>query len=354
MSSPRVAFDVTPLLSGGTGIARYVTQLGSSLEERGVVVRRYGIGRAQHRVPEGTRRLRVPLRVVERSWTLGGPPRIEQLTGPVDIVHSTNLVVPRSHHPIVVTVYDTAPLDHPGLHPPRTDRRFRTMMDALSRAAAIVTVSKAVATDLERHGVAPELLDTIYLGRTQLPPPRPMPIDLPFLLTVGAQVPRKDQATLVRAFAEADLGEVLLALAGPEGEETAHLRAIASELGVIDRVLFLGAVDDGQLAWLYRAALAFCFPSVGEGFVTPIVEAMAAGLPVIASDIPPTVEIAGGVALLHAVGDVAGCRTHLEDVVQEPGRRERLAQAGRERAERFTWDRTAVETEALYERVLGR
>jgi glycosyltransferase involved in cell wall biosynthesis len=353
MSPVRVAFDVTPVFSGRTGIARYVRQLADGFAGTDVELRRYGIGRAQREVPPGTRHLRVPLRLVQRSWNLGGPPRVERLTGDIDVVHSTSLIVPRSRRPIVVTVYDTAPLDHPDLHPPRTVRGFAAMMRRLPRAAAVIAVSEAVASDLARHGVDRSRVVVTYLGRTAFPDPRPVDVAAPFLLTVGEQVSRKDQATLVQAFAKADLDDVRLVLAGPEGIETPRLRQMVADLGVEDRVEFLGAIDDAELAWLYGSALAYCFPSVAEGFVTPIVEAMGEGLPVVASEIPPTVEIAGGVALVHPVGDVAACAAALERVVHEPGLRDELARLGRERASRFTWANTATQTMTAYERALS-
>ncbi|MGI8663271.1 MAG: glycosyltransferase family 4 protein [Acidimicrobiales bacterium] len=352
MSPLSVAYDVTPVLSGRTGIARYVTELSRGLESNGVDVRRYGVGRAQFPAPARTKHLRVPLRAVQRSWSAGGPPLIERLSGAVDIVHSTSLVVPRSRRPIVVTIYDTAPLDHPDLHSARTVRGFETLMHDLPRAAAVLTVSKSVAADLARHGVDPDRVTTVYLGRTAFPVPEPVDMPRPFLLTVGEQVPRKDQTTLVRAFARADLGDVHLALVGPPGEATPGLRALVAELRIEGRVHFLDAVDDAGLAWLYASALAYCFPSVGEGFVTPVVEAMAAGLPVVASEIAPTIEIAGGVALLHPVGDVALCCAALERVVHEPGLAAHLGDLGRDRAASFTWERTAAQTVAVYEQTL--
>jgi glycosyltransferase involved in cell wall biosynthesis len=349
-----VGFDITPVISGRTGIARYVTQVREHLPAVGVQPRSYCIGRATFEPFQGARHVRVPRRVVERSWALGGPPRVEWLTGPVDLVHSTTMIVPATKRPLVVTVYDTAPLDYPHLHPKRTVASFGQMMKSLPRVTLVIAVSHAVASDLARHGVDPDRVVVTYLGRSRFPAPHPIDVPRPFLLTVGENHPRKDQATLVRAFAAADLGDVHLVIAGPESEGTPALRSIASELGIENRVHLLGGVDDAVLAWLYGNALAYCFPSVAEGFVTPIVEAMGYGLPIVASDIAPTVELARDIAVLHPIGDVAACAAALERVVGDPTLRAQLSEKGRAAAAQFTWDRTAEGTARAYERALGR
>lgn len=347
----RVAFDATAALQGRTGIARYVDQLAAHLDgPRLVDLRRFAVGRGPHDAAPGTRHLPVPLRLVARSWALGGPPAVERLTGAVDVVHATGLVVPRARAPIVLTVYDTAPLDRPELHPLRTVSQFRQLVRDLPRVAAVLAISSAVAADVVRLGADPRRVAVVHLGRTDLPPPRPAAVEPPFVLAVGEQVPRKDHATLLRAFARTGRRDVTLALAGRPAEATPALRSLAVELGVEDRVRFLGAVDDAELAWLYRHALAFCHPSVEEGFGMPIVEAMAAGLPVVASDIPTTTEVAGDAALLHPVGNAAACAEQLARVLDDPSTRRDLRARGHEQAAQFTWESTAKATLAVYER----
>ena len=119
-----------------------------------------------------------------------------------------------------------------------------------------------------------------------------------------------------------------------------------------DRVFTVGPVDDATLSGLYAAATALCFPSLAEGFGLPVLEAMAAGLPVVASDIEVVREVAGDAARLVPPGDVGAWRHALEDVATDPATLQRMAAAGRARAGRFSWDRTAELTVAAYRRVL--
>jgi glycosyltransferase involved in cell wall biosynthesis len=354
MSVLRVALDATAVLQGRTGIARYVEQLASHLHaHEDVDVRLFALGRGPHPPLPGTHHLPVPLRVVARSWAAGGPPRIERLTGPVDVVHATGLVVPRSSAPLVLSLYDTGPVDHPQLHPARSVRQFRQLLGDLPRVAQVAAISEAAAADVIGHGADPDRVSVVHLGRTALPAPRPVDVEQPFLLAVGEQVPHKDHATLLRAFARAAIPEVALALAGRAAAATPSLHDLATELGVAERVRFLGPVSDAELAWLYEHALVFCHPSMSEGFGMPVLEAMAAGLPVVASDIPTTSEVAPGIALLHPVGDSDACAARLTEVVADAGLRRRLIEAGRQQAARFTWVDTARRTVEVYRRAVG-
>src|SRR5207302_4411585 len=124
-------------------------------------------------------------------------------------------------------------------------------------------VSRATADDLVRLGVPAVRIEVTGNGRTRLPPPEPVH-DVPanFILAVGGLHRRKGLDVLLRALA--DLRCVDAVLAGPDAGEGAALGQLAADLGVADRVRFLGAVTDGQLAWLYGAAAILAFPSRAE------------------------------------------------------------------------------------------
>jgi glycosyltransferase involved in cell wall biosynthesis len=112
-------------------------------------------------------------------------------------------------------------------------------------------------------------------------------------------------------------------------------------------------VPEGDLQALYAGATIFAFPSFHEGFGLPVLEAMAAGAPVVASDIPAIREVAGGAAVLVPPGDVNEWVEALEALLDSPSRQTELAGAGRERAAMFPWTSTAAATLAIYEELTG-
>lgn len=352
----RVAFDVTPVISGRTGIARYVTELGAALERDGAELRRFAVGRRSFPLPAGARHVRIPVRFLERWWRGVPWPPVERLAGDSQLIHATGALMPRTKRPLVVTVHDIAALRYPELHPDRHVRQQRMHFDALDRASAIVTVSRTTADDLAHLGVAPERLVVAPLGVTALPEPTPPSIDEEpagiYLLTVGETSPRKRYDVLLRALSRLDQ-RVGLVMAGPPAGDEERLRSLAVALGVARRVRRLGAVTDATLAALYRGATALCFPSVAEGFGLPVLEAMAAGVPVVASDIPVTRELASDAALYVADHDERAWAEAIEGLVSDASLRERLVEAGRKRAAEFTWKRTAAATRDAYLLALG-
>jgi glycosyltransferase involved in cell wall biosynthesis len=350
---PAVAFDVTPALAGGTGIARYVNQVGAELERQGVELRRFAYGRASFPVPAGTRHLRIPARALSRSWRAFPWPTAEQLAGGGAVVHATGLVVPPTRLPLVVTVHDIAAVVRPDLHPPRDVRQLRLQLAALQRAAAVIAVSEATAQALAELGVARSRLVVAPLGLTPLPDRQPV-TGLParYLLTVGETSPRKGYSVLLEALARAGC-DIELVMAGPPASDEQHLRSLADELGIAPRIKRLGAVTDGELATLYAEATALCFPSVAEGFGLPVLEAMAAGTPVLASDIPPLRELLAGSGVLVDSEDAGAWAAAIDTVVGDEQLRRRVSDAERAQAARYTWERTAAATLRAYQLALG-
>src|SRR5437660_2769012 len=147
----RVALDVTPAFSGLTGVARYTDGLWRHLARRAdVEVRPLAVGRQLHHLatdPE-LRRVRAPLRLVQSSWRLLGRPRAETLVGNVDLVHSVDLLPPPTRRPLVVTVHDVLPAEHPEWYPPEIVRAHREVLEAARRADAVVATCHATAASI--------------------------------------------------------------------------------------------------------------------------------------------------------------------------------------------------------------
>jgi glycosyltransferase involved in cell wall biosynthesis len=349
----RVAYDITPAISGRTGIARYVNELAAALERQGVELHRFAVGRSTFAPPPGISRSRVPARCLVPWWRAVPWPSAERLARGGDLVHATGLLVPPTRRPLVVTVHDIAAVRHPELHPRRHVRQSQALLRKLERAAAIIAVSQATAADLVDLGVSPDRLVVAPLGVVALPDPGPVSgLPARYILTVGETSPRKGYGVIIQALARVG-STVELVMGGPPAGDEERLRALAAELHVTAHVTRLGAVTDAMLAGLYSNALALCFPSVAEGFGLPVLEAMAAGVPVLATDIAPVRELAADAALYLPGDDADAWAEAIEAVAGDPSLRDRMSTKGRERAAVHTWERTAEATLDAYGLALG-
>ena len=321
------------------------------MERRGMMLRRFAVGRARHPPPADTTRLPIPARVLERWWPALPGPTPERLVGGADLVHVTGLVLPCTRLPLVVTVHDLAALRHPELHPRRHVRQQRRLLSRLDRAAAVAAVSRTTADELVRFGVPAQRIVVSPLGTTFLSADRRAgaggPPVRPYVLAVGETSPRKRHAVLLGAMARLR-DELDLVVVGPAGTEEDTLEKLIIELGLTDRVRRLRFADDAALGVLYEGAVALCFPSVSEGFGLPVLEAMANGSPVLASDIPSTREVAGDAALYVQSDDERSWAEAIRWVASDTVLRGQLTAAGKERAGKFTWDRTAEATLEAY------
>jgi len=178
---------------------------------------------------------------------------------------------------------------------------------------------------------------------------RPSP-SAPYLLALGAVEPRKDLPTLVRAFAElAPSHEDLeLVVAGPDGWGAPAFTAAVAASGVARRVVRLGYLGEDERRSLLSGAVALAYPSLYEGFGFPPLEAMASGVPVVATTAGSLPEVLGDAAELVPPGDAGALAGALARVIKDSGLRSRLIEAGRLRAASFTWASAAASMMDLY------
>ncbi len=257
--------------------------------------------------------------------------------------------------PTAVVVYDLVPFVPGAQAQTRAARIERaTIRPALRRAGALACISQATRDDLvARFPAAAGKTSVIPLAADGRLAGAPPPLDPAhglggrlYVLAVGTLEPRKNLARLIAAWSElpAALRDAhALALVGPRGWEDEHVVAAARAADV----RLLGRVSEDQLHALYAHATAFAYPSLYEGFGLPVLEAMAAGAPVLTSNVSSLPEVAGSAALLVDPRDEDAIRSALERLLVDPALRERLRAAGRERAAAFTWERTARRTHAL-------
>lgn len=351
----RIALDVTPEVIASAGVARYSRELRRALQRRSdCEVVGFAIGRASEAVPAGIRRVSIPLRVVHASWRTFGLPRAEHITGNVDVVHSLDLVPPPTSHPLVVTVHDLVTAELPGLHTSRARLMQQRQRAALARAEAVVAVSQSTAEALVAEGVDQSRLHVAPNGLSRLPPAADPPVPPgPFVLVVGTLEPRKGHAGLLRALARPPLEEVRVVFAGAATPWADEIQALAGQLGLAARLIVLGRVNDAILAGLYRNATLLCLPSLAEGFGLPVLEAMASGLPVLASDLPAVREVAGEAAILVPPGDVEALAEAVGRLMRDEQLRNRLSALGPKRAASFSWEAAAQATVSAYRAALG-
>ena len=360
-----VAVDATPLLGPRTGIGRYVEHLLGGLAGRAnlaVTAAAFtwrGFDGLRDEVPAGVAVAgrRAPARGLQAAWARWGFPPAEWLAGPADVLHGTNFVLPPTRRAAgVVTVHDLAYLHSPGVVG-AASLRYRSLVPrGLARAALALTPSAAVAAELrEAYGLPADRVRVTPLGvePAWAAVPRPSPESLTarglpadYLLAVGTLEPRKGLDVLLAAYA-AVLAEEPdappLVLVGPAGWgpalDTARVPA--------DRLRLPGYLPEAELRAVVAGARLLAFPSRYEGFGLPPLEAMAAGVPVVASDLPAVREVTGGLVRLAPVGDVDALAGALLAELRAPTPPERLA-AARERALGHTWARCAELTAAAY------
>lgn len=285
----------------------------------------------------------------------------------VDVVHAPSVAVPpRGRVPLVVTVHDAAPVRFPETYPWR-GRRFHALgfAAAAQRADAIIAPTAAAADEVAEYTSIPrERITPIHHGVDQTVASDEAVArvreafglaDRPYVLWVGTLEPRKDVSVLVDAFARVMDGDAFphrLVLVGPGGWLRGHDAAARRAASLGDRVRFTGPVDRTHLRALYRGADVFVLPSRHEGFGLPVLEAMAQGTPVLASDIAPLREIGGEPARYVPVGDIGEWADALATILSDDTARARRGDAGRAWAAQFTWERSAAQHLAVYGSVL--
>jgi len=296
-------------------------------------------------VPDGV----LPVLLAARSqelrmaWTL---PRTLRRLGAA-LVHTQYALPFRCPCPAVVTIHDLS-FEH-GLMGRRDRLVFERVVPRAARTAArVLTVSERTKRDLvEHYGIPPERIVVTPNGVDPAfhPATQAAPAARPYALAVGAIQERKNQRA---ALAAARDGGLELVVVGPVKDEraAAELREGGARLE--------GYVEVERLAELYRGAACLVQSSRYEGFGLPVVEAMAAGLPVVCSRDTALAEVAGDAASLVDPHDVNGLAHAVERVLEDRALAAELRRKGLERSRAFEWSTTAERTLAFYRKVLGR
>jgi glycosyltransferase involved in cell wall biosynthesis len=261
----------------------------------------------------------------------------------LDVCHAPSLAVPACAAPLVVTINDVAFLRYPETftrHGVRFHERGLTI--ARDEAAAVITPSAFTRDELVREGFDRNRVHHVPLGL-----PRPGAPDAaltrarvdalgvagPYVLVTGTIEPRKAHHVIVSAVRElrARGTDVSLVIAGPIGWMPAAAVAALDQPGV----QLVGRVHDTTLDALYRHAAVVASASVYEGFGLPVLEAIARGRPVVASDIPAHAEVLGDAGRLVTPGDVDAMAGAIAELLEDPVARDQLSSAALDRSEHF-------------------
>ena len=319
----------------------------------------------EERLPAGVvaRQRAMPGRPLHALWGRRDGPPLEWFIGTTDVVHGTNFLVPPTRRAArVVSVHDLTPLHHPELCNEATLAYPGQIRRALGRGAWVHTDSDFVAGEVvEAFGADPARVRVVHPGVPALPAPtapeakaalaRVLPPGTGrYCLAVGTAEPRKDLPGLVRAFsAVADRqADVALVLAGPPGWGEQALESAVAASGARDRIVRTGWVEPVELAALLGRASVLAYPSLYEGFGFPPLQAMRAGVPVVATRAGSLPEVLGDGALLVDAGDHEGLAAALDACLGDEALRGRLIAAGTAWCARYTWERCGAGLEALY------
>ena len=350
--------DATAVPADRGGVGRYVDELLPALVDEGadlaVVVQAHDVAHYRGLLP-GVDLLPAPAAIartaVRFAWEQAGLPVLARRSG-ADVLHSPHYTMPLAAGlPVVTTLHDATFFTHPDVHLAVKRQFFRTWTRiSLRRARRCVTPSAATRDELVRvAGASADRIDVAHLGvdarRFHVPSEAEraavrehLGVAGRYVAFLGTLEPRKNAAALVRGWVQAVAGTEeppALVLAGGRGWDDEIERA-AAEVPAGLTLLRPGYLPLELLAGLLGGAELVAYPSLGEGFGLPVLEAMACGAPVLTTRILSLPEV-GGDAVAYTEPDAASIGRALADLLADPGRRRSLGEAALARAAQFDW-----------------
>jgi len=292
---------------------------------------------------------------------------VDLMAQPDGIFHATKLIHPPRRLRLTATLHDMTCWLLPEFHRSANvaaEKRFAERI--WKRAAGLIAVSDSTRRDAVKVlNLNPEAIQVIYPGvaepffvasvETRASVRVKYGLRRPYALYVGTIEPRKNLDRLLDAWPTLSTSvreQFDLVIAGPEGWQSA--RTLARLRAPVPGVRYLAYVPESDLPDITAGATVFVYPSLYEGFGFPVAQAMAAGVPVITSDLSSLPEVTGGAAALIDPHSPAELRAALDGLLTSPATRQRLAAAGRTQAQRFRWDLCARRSLEFFEQILGR
>ena len=275
-------------------------------------------------------------------------------TGKVDIFHASNQMQnPPTNSKLSATIYDLTCRLMPELHTEANIRADESLArNVLQKADGLIAISENTKSDAIRVlKLDPNRIEVIYPGVPEVYfGAQPRPAERPYVLYIGTIEPRKNIDTLLDAWQDFRLRHDFdLMIAGSSG--WAPAKTLARLAAPPAGVRYLGYVGEDELPGLTAGATAFIYPSLYEGFGFPVAQAMAAGVPVITSNISCLPEVAAGGALLVDPRSTSEIQAALEKLLGSPSLQDQLRAAGIERARQYRWDACARKSLEFFRRV---
>jgi glycosyltransferase involved in cell wall biosynthesis len=371
-------------MQSGHGIARYARELYWGIQHMDPDIKIVPVSTWSDRSGEeldlfkyqtGLEVLKGGSKMLPLAWKYLDYPKIESLLPiSVDLVHALSPGYPiATSKPYVVTVHDVGPLTHPQFFTKKDQWLMgSSIKQAAKKADALLCVSRTTSEELisyvsDRYGFdISDRCHVVYEGVhdsfTTASDTNSISdhhlvedlLDKPFILTVGKISPRKNLQLVLDALKllKTSFPDLQLLTVGGDGWDFKLVKEKVDELGILDRVHFLGYVSDDLLRLLYKRAEVFVYPSLFEGFGLTILEAMSAGCPVITSDRSCLPEIAGNAALFVDPTDSDQLVSGVSTLLNDRDLRSDLVERGRIRASEFRWQTTAEQTVAHYKSIL--
>lgn len=309
---------------------------------------------------------RIPNRILQLFWLYLRFPPVEWFLGDIDVFHSP------AHSPVyaycpparnwVVTVHDlfTFKLNYDK----KTKEKEMIVLRRIElNAERVIAVSNSTRNDLleiipsldSRVVVIPEGVDErFYEENFSSNILAKYGIKTPYILYLGAADSHKNLPRLVEVFKRlSNKAPHFLVFAGRMTERYKAVIKLTNEINLQDRVIFAGAIEENDISSIYKGADLLVLPSLYEGFGLVLLEAMASGTPVVASNVSSIPEVVGDAAKLFDPYDVEDIYDTIYTVASDSNLREKMRKEGIERARLFSWKKMAQETLRIYEEVAG-
>lgn len=296
-----------------------------------------------------------PNKIFSLSTRFARFPKLDKMVGGVDVWFSPHMLPSpvSAKTPLVTTFHDLSFERFPYFFDARR-RAWHAFVNPRQTARSstrIIAVSEATRQDIiALYGIAPSAVKVVYPGVPVRPPAQPADRveQFPYLLSLCTLEPRKNLPALIAAFERVAQTPILanhhLVIAGPQGWSWGSIERLIVTSPFRERIHQVGAVSPGRVSALYEGASLFVYPSFYEGFGFPPLEAMAAGVPVIASMTSSLPEVVGDAGVLVDPYRVDTLAKLLVEFMEDASLREDSIRRGRERAACFSWQAAARET----------